>query len=74
MITSLLTAEATHTTLDLSEKQPRIFTFDIAFTQKVGTFYSPDGPKLEFEVFCDRNNFIDSKKLLGIKCNISQNN
>ena len=62
MITNLLPAEATHTTLHLFEKQPLLTTFDSAFTQKVGPSYSPDGPMLEFEVCIDRNNFIDLQK------------
>ena len=75
MITNLLPAEATHTTLDLFEKQTLLITFDTAFTQKVGPSYSPDGPMLEFEVLGDRNNFIDLQKfLLEIKCKISRNN
>ena len=72
MITNLLPAEATHTTLDLFEKQPLL---DNAFTQKIGPSYSPDGPMLEFEVLGDRNNFIDLQKiLLEVKCKITQNN
>ena len=75
MITNLLPAEATHTTLDLFEKQPLLITFDNAFTQKVGPSYSPDEPMLEFEVLGDRNKFIDLQKLLlEIKCKISRNN
>ena len=75
MITNLLPAEATHTTLDLFEKQPLLITFDNAFTQKVGPSYSPEGPMLEFEVLGDRNNFIEIQKLLlEIKCKISRNN
>ena len=75
MITKLLPAEATHTTLDLFEKQPLLITFDSAFTQKVGPSYSPGGPMLEFEFLGDRNNFIDLQKLLfEIKCKISRNN
>ena len=35
MISNLLPAEATHTTLDLFEKQPLLVTFDNAFTQKM---------------------------------------
>ena len=67
MITNLLPAEATHTTFDLFEKQPLLITFDNAFT--------PDGPMLEFEVYFDRNNFIDLQKLLlEIKCKISRKN
>ena len=64
MITILLPAEATHTTLDLFEKQPLLITFDKAFTQKVGPSYSPDGPMLEIEVLGDRINFIDLQKIL----------
>ena len=75
MISNLLPAEATHTTLDLFEKQPLLVTFDNAFTQKIGPSYSPDGPMLEFEVIVDRNNFIDLQKfLLEIKCKITQSN
>ena len=74
MITNLLPAEATHTTLDLFEKQPLLITFDNAFTQKVGPSYSPDGPMLECEVLGDKNNFIDLQNLLEIKCKISRNN
>ena len=59
MIFNLLTTEATHSSLDLFEKPPLLVTFEIAFTQKIGPFYSPDGPKLEFEVLGDRNNFIN---------------
>ena len=75
MITNLLPAEATHTTLDLFQKQPLLITFDNAFTQKIGPSYSPDGPMLEFEVLGDRNNFIDLQKiLLEVKCKITRNN
>ena len=75
MITNLLPAEATHTTLDLFEKQPLLITLDNAFTQKVGPSYSPDGPMLEFEVLGAENNFIDLQKLLlEKKCKISRNN
>ena len=73
MITNLLPAEATLTTLDLFEKQPLLITFDNAFTQKIGPSYSPDGPMLEFEVLGDRNNCIDLQKiLLEVKCKITQ--
>ena len=74
MITNLLPAEATHTTLDLFEKQPLLFNFDNVFTQKVELSYSMDGPMLEFEGLGDRNNFKDLQKiLLAINC-ISRNN
>ena len=62
MIPNILPAEATHTTLDLFEKQPLLITFDNAFTQKVGPSYSPDCPVLEFEVLGDRNKLIDLQK------------
>ena len=68
MITNFLPAKATHTKLDLFEKQPLLITFDNAFTQKVGPSYSPDGPMLEFEVLGDRNDFIELQKLLEINC------
>ena len=75
MITKLLPAEATHTTLDLFEKQPLLITFDNAFTQKIEPSYSPDGPMLEFEVLGDRNNVIDLQNLLlEIKYKNSRNN
>ena len=75
MITNLLPTEATHTTLDMFEKQSLLITFDNAFTQKVGPSNSPDGSMLEFEVLGDRNNFKDLQKLLlQIKCKISRNN
>ena len=64
MINNLLSAEATHTKLDMFEKKPLLTN-------------SPDGPKLEFEFLNDRNNFIDSPKLLlnikEIKCKIPRN-
>ena len=74
MISNLLPAEATHTTLDLFEKQPLLITFDNAFTLKIRQSYSSDGPMLEFEVLGDNNNFIHLQKLLEIKCKISRNN
>ena len=75
MNTVLLTAEATHTTIDLFEKQTLLITFDNASAQKFGPLNSPDGPMLEFEVLADRNNFIDLQiLLLEIKCKISRKN
>ena len=72
MINNLLPAEATHTILDLFEKQPLLVTFDNAFTQKIGPSYSRDGPMLDFQVIGDRSNFIDLQKLLlEIKCKIT---
>ena len=62
MITNLLPAEATHATIDLIGKQPQLNTFDNAFTQKIGSFYSPDSPMLEFDVLGEENNFIDLPK------------
>ena len=75
MITNLLPFDATHTTLDVFEKPPLLVTFKNAFTQKIGPPFSPDGPVLEFQVICDRNNFIDLQKIvLEIKCKITQAN
>ena len=75
MNTNLLPAEATHTTLDLFEKQPLLILFDNAFTQKVGSSYSPDGSMLVFEVVGNRSNFIDLQKfLLERKCKITRTN
>ena len=71
MITNSLRAEATRTTLDLFENQPLLITFEIAYTQKVGSSYSSDAPMLEFEVLGDRNNFIDLQKFLFKKCHFS---
>ena len=64
MSTNLLPAVATHITLDLIEKLPLVITFENAFTQKIGSSYSPDAPMLEFEVVGDSNNFIDLQKFL----------
>ena len=75
MISNLLPAEATHTTLYLFEKEPLLIIFDKDFTQKVGPSYSPDGSMLEFQVLGDRNNFINVQKLLlEIKRKISRKN
>ena len=73
MIANLLPAEATHSSLDLLEKPALLVTFDGSFCQKLRPVYSPNGPMLEFEVSCDRNNFIDLQKVfLEIKCKIVQ--
>ena len=73
MIANLLPSEATHTSLDLSEKPPLLVTFENAFTQQIGPSFSPDGPVLEFEVLGDRNNFIDLQKIvLEIESKITQ--
>ena len=75
MISNLLPAEATHSSLDLFEKPPLLFTFENAFTQKIGLSYSPDGPMLEFDVLGDKNNFIDLQRArLEIVARIVQNN
>ena len=62
MISNLIPSEVTHNLLDLFEKPPLFVTFEIAFTQKIGPFYSPDGPMLEFQVLGDRNIFIDFQR------------
>ena len=63
MIGNMLPTVATHSSLDLFEKPALLVTFDGSFCQKVGPFYSPNGPRLEFEVAGDRKNFIDLKKI-----------
>ena len=62
MITNLSPTEATHSSLDLLEKPSLLVTFDRRVCQKLGPVYSPNGRMLEFEVACDRNNFIDLQK------------
>ena len=64
MIANLLPNEATHSSLDLFEKQPLLITFENAFDQKIGPVYSPNGPMLEFEITGDRNNFVDLQKFI----------
>ena len=59
MISNLIPIEATHSSLDVFEKPPLLASFENAFTQKIGPSYFPDGPMLEFEVFGDKNIFID---------------
>ena len=71
MITNLLPAEATHTTLDLFKKTASTYYFRQCFYSS----YSPGAPMLEFEVLGDRNNFIELQNLLlEIECKISRNN
>ncbi len=59
MITNLLPFEATHSSLDLFERQSLLVAFDGAFEQRIGPLYSANGPMLEFKVTGDRNNFLD---------------
>ena len=69
----VIPSKATHNSLDLFEKPPLLVTFDQPFEQKTGPLYSPSESPLEFEVVCDRNNFIDLQKIrLEIKCRILQ--
>ena len=63
MIAILLHNEATHSSLDLFEKQPLLITFVNAIDQKVRPICSPYGPMLEFEITGDRNNFADRQKI-----------
>ena len=73
MIANLLPNEATHSSLDLFEKQPLLTTFENAFDQKIGPVYSPNGPMLEFEITGDRNNFVDLQKIyLETRCKVTQ--
>ena len=75
MIANFLPNEATHSSLDLFEKQPLLITFEKAFDQKIGPVYSPNGPMLEFEITGDRNNFVELQKIyLEIRCKVTQSN
>ena len=75
MIANLLPNEATHSSLDLFEKQPLLINFENAFDQKIGPVYSANGPMLEFEITGDRNNFVDLQKIyLEIRCKVTQSN
>ena len=75
MIANLLPNEATHSSLDLFEKQSFLITFENAFDQEIGPVYSPNGPMLEFEITGDRNNFVDLQKIyLEIRCKVKQSN
>ena len=74
MVSNLLPAEATHSSLDLFEKPSLLFTIENAFTQKISLSYSLDGPMLKFEVLGDRNSFIDlQRNRLEIVARIVQN-
>ena len=55
-------SEATQSSLDLFEKPPLLVTFENAFKQNIGPFYSPDGPMLELEVLGDLNSFVDLQR------------
>ena len=73
MIANLLSNEATHSSLDLFEKQPLLITFENASDKKIGPVYSPNGPMLEFEITGDRNNLVDLQKIyLEIRCKVTQ--
>ena len=75
MIANLLPNEATHSSLNLFEKQPLLINFENAFDQKIGPVYSPNGPMLEFEITGDRNNFFDLQKIyLEKRCKVTQSN
>ena len=75
MISNLKPTEATHSSLGLFENPPLLFTFENAFTKKIGPSYSPDGPMLEFELLGDKNNVIDLQRTrLEIVARIVQNN
>ena len=59
MIAYLLLNEANHSSPDFFENQSFLITFEKAFGQTIGPVYSPNGPLLELEIICDRNNFVD---------------
>ena len=58
----LLLNEATHSSLDLFEKQPLLKTIENAFDQKFGPVYLNNVRMFEFENTGDRNNFVDLQK------------
>ena len=75
MIANLLTNEATHSSLDLFEKQHLLITFEKGFDQKIGPVYSPNGPMLKFEITGDRKIFVELQKIyLEIRCKVTQSN
>ena len=55
----LLPNEATHSSLDLFEKQPLLKTIENAFDQKIGLVYLTNVRMSVFENTGDRNNFVD---------------
>ena len=67
-INIVIPSKATHSSLDLFEKPPLLFTFDQSFEQKTGPLYSPSRSSLDFEVVGDRNTFHRfSEHLFGSK-------
>ncbi len=68
---TLLPSEATHSSLDLFEKDTLLISFKNSFEQRVGPIYSPNGPTLEFKFVGDRSNFIDLQNIfLELTCRI----
>ena len=63
MLSKLLLAEATHSSLDLFEKAPLLVSFDGPSEQRIGPSYTPSGPIIEFEVVGDRNYFLDTTRI-----------
>ena len=59
MLSNLLSAEATHSSIDLFEKQSLLVTFDGIFCLKLVPVYSCNFPILEFELAGVKNKFID---------------
>ena len=53
-IANLLPNEATHSSLDLFEKQTLLISFENAFDPKIRPVYLPNGPMLEIEITGDR--------------------
>ena len=73
MIANLLPTGATHSSLDLFEKQALLLAFDGNVCQKLGTVYNPDGPMIEVQVTDDWKKFIDLPKIfLKLKCKITR--
>ena len=71
MITNVLPNEATHSSLDLFERQSLLVAFTGGFVQEIGPVYSTTGPTLEFQVTGDQNNFLDLQHMyLQLSCSI----
>lgn len=58
-----LPSAATHSSLDLFEKNPVLVNFDHGNVQQVYPITGVDGPTLEFEIRTDRNSFLDMSEI-----------
>ena len=58
-----LPSAATHSSLDLFQKNPVLVNFDHGNVQEVHPVTGVDGPTLEFEIRTDRNSFLDMSEV-----------